>query len=82
MAVPCVGVISTKAERAVAITVDLTKGSKRIASEVVKGRHTFHFAVGAGHYLLTEHFQSGVAPTKVVVHPGTTTRITVNPKCK
>ena len=82
VASPCVGppITSTQYSHR-PVTVYLTKGSRTVAQQIVKGTHIYRFAVPAGSYVVATHEGEASKPVAVTMRSGQTTHADIPSYC-
>jgi len=79
VASPCVGLPT--AHYLPPVTVYLTRGSRTVDRQTVKGRYVYRFVVPPGDYVVATHEGTSSKPVAVSVHSGQTTKANILSYC-
>jgi hypothetical protein len=82
VAAPCTGPVLPGALARLPVTVTLSRASRVVATQSVRGRHVYRFAASPGAYVVASKERGGSRPVRVTVQPGATTVVPIRSSCK
>jgi hypothetical protein len=82
VASPCTGPVTSVEYTNLPVQVTLSKGSRVIGSQTVKGKHVYRFMVSPGTYVVSTHEGQGSVPVHLTVTSDEIARANIPSTCR